>query len=164
MDFNPILSIRTKTTKDGKKMKKLLAISTIAICTTTAANAGWLSNLFAPKEAEPQTLQEACDLEKIKSVCPEILLGQKTLTECLTDNVKTVSEKCVNYVKKSVSENNAEIAEFTNQIKAVAAEKAADSKLDSETAKQTLKNAVSEKVNTAKLELAKKLLADTTAE
>ncbi len=142
-------------------MKKMLAISTIAICTATTANAGWFSDLFSKKEAEPQTLQEACDLEKIKSVCPEIILGEKTLLECLTDNIKSVSDKCITYVKKSVTENSAEITEYTNQIKSVATEKTDAAKTDAATTKETIKNTVSEKIDAAKLELAKKLIAST---
>ena len=142
-------------------MKKIFTISAITLCTITSANAGWFSDLFSKKAAEPQTLQEACDLEKIKSICPEIILGQKTLLECLTDNIKTVSSTCVNYVKKSVSENSAEVTEFTNQIKSVAAEKTNTAKTDAATTKETIKTTVSKKVDAAKLELAKKLIANT---
>lgn len=135
-----------------------MLIGTITLCTTTAANAGWFSDLFSTKEAEPQTLQEACDLEKVKTICPEIILGEKTLVECLTENVKNVSTTCINYVKKSVSENSTEISAFTEQIKSAATEKTTDVKTGVTDVKETIKNNVSEKIDTAKLELAKKLL------
>ena len=76
-------------------MKKILFVSLIGLMSVSGANAGWFSDLFSTKPAEPQTLAEACNIDEISAVCPEIILGQKTLVECLTDNVKTVSQKCV---------------------------------------------------------------------
>ena len=70
----------------------------------STANASWFGNLFK-KEAEPQTLSEACNTDEISAVCPEIVLGEKTLAGCLSDNIKSLSTTCAKYVKKSVKEN-----------------------------------------------------------
>ena len=70
----------------------------------STANASWFSNLFK-KEAEPQTLSEACNTDEITAICPEIALGEKTLAGCLSDNIKSLSTKCAKYVKKSIKEN-----------------------------------------------------------
>lgn len=70
----------------------------------STANASWFGNLFK-KEAEPQTLSEACNTDEITAVCPDIALGEQTLAGCLSDNVKSLSKKCAKYVKKSIKEN-----------------------------------------------------------
>lgn len=70
----------------------------------STANASWFGNLFK-KEAEPQTLSEACNTDEITAVCPGIALGEQTLAGCLSDNVKSLSKKCAKYVKKSIKEN-----------------------------------------------------------
>lgn len=145
-------------------MKKILFAGLIGVMSVSVANAGWFSDLFSTKEAEPQTLGEACNVDEITAVCPEIILGQKTLVECLTDNVKTVSQKCVDYVKKAVAENSSEITELTNQIKSVASDKAADASVEAEEKTESVKAQISAKVNAAKLEIAQKLIASTTAE
>lgn len=142
-------------------MKRVFILGIICFA-ATSANAGWFSDLFK-KESEPQTLAQACNIDEITAVCPEIILGQKTLVECLTDNVKTVSQKCVDYVKKAVSENSPEIAELKEQIVATA-----DTAADTATAQATdageqIKEKVAEKIDTAKIELAKKLLESATA-
>ena len=62
-------------------MKKLVLVSLVCVMGVSTANAGWFGDLFK-KSAEPQTLAEACNTDEITSVCPEIALGQKTLTEC----------------------------------------------------------------------------------
>ena len=98
------------------------------------------------------------------SVCPEIILGQKTLVECLTDNVKTVSQKCVDYVKKAVSENNPEIATLKEQIASTAGTATDSVKAQATEAGTEIKEQISEKIDTAKIELAKKLLESATAE
>ena len=86
-------------------MKKLVLVSLVCVMGAVSnANAGWFSDLFK-KEAEPQTLSEACNSDDITSICPEIALGQKTLTECLSENVKSLSKKCSKFVKKSIKEN-----------------------------------------------------------
>jgi hypothetical protein len=89
----------------------------------------------------------------------------------LTDNVKTVSQKCVDYVKKQVAENSPEIEALTTAIKdkAETTKDASGEKLDA--AKEvasaqvaTVKQQVAEKVDAAKLEIAKKLLESATTE
>ncbi len=145
-------------------MKKILFAGLIGVMSVSVANAGWFSDLFSTKEAEPQTLGEACNVDEITAVCPEIILGQKTLVECLTENVKTVSQKCVDYVKKAVAENSSEITELTNQIKSVASDKAADASVEAEEKTESVKAQIAAKVNAAKLEIAQKLIASTTAE
>ena len=145
-------------------MKKILFVGLIGLMSVSGANAGWFSDLFSTKPAEPQTLGEACNIDEISAVCPEIILGQKTLVECLTDNVKTVSQKCVDYVKKAVAENSSEITELTDQIKHVAADKAADASNAAEQKAESVKAQITEKVNAAKLEIAQKLIASANAE
>ena len=86
-------------------MKKLFLVSMCCVMgAMSTANASWFSNLFK-KEAEPQTLSEACNTDEITAICPEIALGEKTLAGCLSDNIKSLSNKCAKYVKKSIKEN-----------------------------------------------------------
>lgn len=92
-------------TKKGFNMKKLVLVSMCCVMgAMSTANAGWFGDLFK-KEAEPQTLSEACNTDEITAVCPEIVLGEQTLSGCLSENVKSLSKKCAKYVKKSVKEN-----------------------------------------------------------
>ena len=86
-------------------MKKLVLVSLCCVMgAMSTANASWFGNLFK-KEAEPQTLSEACNTDEITAICPDIALGEQTLIGCLSDNVKSLSKKCAKYVKKSVKEN-----------------------------------------------------------
>ena len=86
-------------------MKKLVLVSLCCVMgAMSTANASWFSNLFK-KEAEPQTLSEACNTDEITAICPEIALGEQTLAGCLSDNIKSLSKKCAKYVKKSIKEN-----------------------------------------------------------
>ncbi len=86
-------------------MKKLVLVSMCCVMgAMSTANASWFGNLFK-KEAEPQTLSEACNTDEITAVCPGIALGEQTLAGCLSDNVKSLSKKCAKYVKKSIKEN-----------------------------------------------------------
>ncbi len=137
-------------------MKRIFILGLICLM-TTAAHAGWFSDLFK-KESEPQTLGEACNIDEITAVCPEIILGQKTLVECLTDNVKTVSQKCVDYVKKAVSENSPEITELKDKIVATADTAVDTASAQASDAGEQIKEKVAEKIDAAKIELAKKLL------
>lgn len=152
-------------------MKKFAIAGIITMLATVNANAGWLSNLFTPKQPEPTTLAQACNIDEITAVCPEIILGQKTLVECITDNVKTVSKKCVDYVKNKVTENSPEVDALTATIKEQAAsvKDASGEKLDAakdaaSAQAASVKQQVAEKVDTAKVEIAKKLLESATAE
>ena len=85
-------------------MKKIVLFGLVCTMAVSNANAGWFTDLFK-KQPEPTTLAEACNSDEITSVCPEIALGQKTLSECLSENIKSLSRKCSKFVKKSVSEN-----------------------------------------------------------
>lgn len=82
-------------------MKKNIVISVVCVMVTTSVNAGWFSNLFN-KTSEPTTLAQACNTDEITTICPEILLGQKTMQECLMENVSKLSDKCAKFVKNSI--------------------------------------------------------------
>lgn len=96
-------------------MQKKLILSLAAIMAATSANAGWLD--FLKKETEPTTLAEACNKDEISKVCPEILLGEKTIPTCLADNVKSLSKKCSKFVKKSIKEQAAEVTGMVDAVK-----------------------------------------------
>lgn len=145
-------------------MKRIFLCGVLCLMSVSAANAGWFSDLFS-KSSEPETLGEACNVDEITAVCPEIILGQKTLVECLTDNVKTVSEKCLNYVKKAVAANSPEIDALRSQISSVSAVATETASAEAATAQQQIqdkaadvKSQVADQVDAAKIELAKKLL------
>lgn len=84
-------------------MNRVILFGLIGIMTATSANAGWFDKLLG-KEKEPATLEEACNKDDLKTICPEILLGTMTTTECITQNATKLSEKCVAFVKKQASE------------------------------------------------------------
>ena len=96
-------------------MKKTLVFGVAAIMAATSANAGLFDFLgLGKKDAEPTTLAEACNKDEISKFCPEILTGEKTIPTCLIDNVKSLSKKCANFVKKSVKEQAAELTGVAN--------------------------------------------------
>ena len=104
-------------------MQKQLIFSLAAIMMATSANAGLLDFLgFGSKEPEPTTLAEACNKDEISKVCPEILLGTKTIPTCLADNVKSVSKKCAKFVKKTIKEQAAEVTDTVAAVKSGANE------------------------------------------
>jgi hypothetical protein len=91
-------------------MQKKIVFSLAAVLVATSANAGWFDFLgFGQKAAEPTTLAEACNKDEVSKFCPEILTGEKTIPTCLIDNVKSLSKKCANFVKKSIQEQAAEL-------------------------------------------------------
>ena len=91
----------------------------------TSANAGWLDFLgFGTKEAEPTTLAEACNKDEISKFCPEILMGEKTIPTCLSENIKSLSKKCSAFVKKSIKEQAAEVTGMVDAAKGDAADAA----------------------------------------
>ena len=99
-------------------MNKKLVFGLAAIMTVTSANAGWLDFLgLGSKEAEPTTLAEACNKDEISKFCPEVLLGEKTIPTCLVENVKSVSKKCAKFIKKSITEQAAEVKETVEAVK-----------------------------------------------
>ncbi len=99
-------------------MKKTVLVSLIGIMAVSAANAGFWSRLGFGKSAEPQTLEQACNKDDITAICPEIALGEKTLVQCLSENISSLSKKCANYVKKSVSDGVADAKEKAAEAKA----------------------------------------------
>ena len=133
-------------------MKKLVLVSLCCVMgTMSSANASWLSNLFK-KEAEPQTLSEACNTDEITTICPEIALGDQTLAGCLSENIKSLSNKCAKYVKKSIKENKELVLdqkdattnaanEQVQTVKATVAEKKTTIKTNAKAAGQELKDA-----------------------
>lgn len=99
-------------------MQKKLVLSLAAIMVATSANAGLLDFFgLGTKEAEPTTLAEACNKDEVSKICPEILLGEKTIPTCLMDNIKSVSKKCAKFVKKTVKEQAAELKEQAVAVK-----------------------------------------------
>lgn len=145
-------------------MKKLFVVAFIGATYVNVANAGWLSDLFTKSEPAPTTLADACNLDEITTVCPEILLGQQTLFECLTANVKSVSEKCMNYVSRAVSENSDEITAWTEQLRTRATDTASVTADTATATAETVKSDLSSKLQAAKVEIANRLIASTTAE
>ncbi len=132
-------------------MNKTVLFGLCGIMLATGANAGLFDSLFGKKDAEPQTLAEACNKDEITALCPDAVLGDKTIQECLMENVSSVSKKCAKYVKKVATEKADEIkrqiADIKNdtesmtdeQKEALAAKKAATTE-----AKADLKRALQE--------------------
>lgn len=85
-------------------MKKILLLAVVGSFVSVNANAGLLDALGFGKKSEPATLEEACDTSEIKKVCPDVLLGNQTITQCLAENIKSLSSKCANFVKKSIAD------------------------------------------------------------
>ena len=98
-------------------MKKTLVFGVAAIMAATSANAGWLDFLGLNKSSEPTTLAEACNKDEISKVCPEILLGEKTIPTCLSENIKSLSKKCSKFVKKTIKEQAAEVTGVVDAVK-----------------------------------------------
>ncbi len=119
-------------------MKKIVLFGLVCVMSASTANAGWFGDLFK-KSAEPQTLSEACNTDEITSICPEIALGEKTLTECLSENVKSLSKKCSKFVKKSIKENKELVLGETDSATTVAGEQMNAAKENAATAKKNFK-------------------------
>lgn len=145
-------------------MKKILSFGLIATMSVSAANAGWFSDLFNKQEKEPATLAEACDLDKITELCPEVILGQKTMIECVTENVKTLSQECFDYVKKAVENNSPEITEFTDKVSEKSVDATQAVKEQASEKIETVKETVGKQINAAKVSIAKKLIESASAE
>lgn len=152
-----IFSYYRVSLQKGENMKKTLFVGLVAVlAVSSAANAGWLESLGFGKKAEPATLEEACDTDEIKKVCPEIVLGTKTIPECLSENVKSLSSKCAKYVKKSMSDKVAAVKQGIADKKAETAEQKAVQKQAIEDKKAEVK----EKIAAAKTAAAEKKVAD----
>lgn len=120
-------------------MKKIVLFGLVCVMAASNANAGWFGDLFK-KTAEPTTLSEACNTDEITSICPEVALGEKTLTQCLSENVKSLSKKCSKFVKKSIKENKELVLGEKDSATTAAGEQVNEAKATAATAKQTLKN------------------------
>lgn len=84
-------------------MKKIILFGLATIVSVTSAHAGLFDSLLGKKK-EPATLEEACNKDEISKVCPQVLLGTKTTTECLTENITSLSDKCATFVKKAATQ------------------------------------------------------------
>ena len=86
-------------------MKKVILFGLVCVFAVASnASASWFGDMLKRK-SEPTTLSEACSSKEITAVCPETVLGEKTLSECMSENVKSLSRKCSKFVKKSIKEN-----------------------------------------------------------
>lgn len=141
-------------------MKKIMLFSVLSVMTVTSANAGLFDYLGITKKKEPATLAEACDTAEIKKVCPEILFGTKTVTECLADNIKSLSTQCANFVKKSIADQKnaltaaaagttAETAQAKESLGAVVMQQLADKKAAADAKVDADKAAAAEKAAAA---------------
>ncbi|MCM1294732.1 MAG: hypothetical protein NC311_04180 [Muribaculaceae bacterium] len=138
-------------------MKKLIMFGALGAMMVSTANAGLLDSLFGKKDAEPQTLEEACNKDEITALCPEVILGTKTIQECLIENVSSVSKKCANYVKKAATEKVDTVKQKITDAKTAASEKtaeqqaaAAEQKAKTKAAKAELKKSLAETKAAAK--------------
>ena len=127
-------------------MKKIAIFATLGVVMAGTANAGLLDSLGLTKKAEPQSLAEACDTNEIKKICPEIILGDMTLADCLKSNISALSQQCANYVKKSISEGAGGLLAAVEEAKADAAN--ADDAANSKAAE--VKEAAAETIESAK--------------
>lgn len=85
-------------------MRKIFMIGVIIMCAGTSAHAGIFDALGLGQKKEPTTLADACDTAEIKKICPEIILGDMTMAQCLMKNIKELSAQCATYVKKTAGE------------------------------------------------------------
>ncbi|MBQ6736152.1 MAG: hypothetical protein IJQ90_01545 [Alphaproteobacteria bacterium] len=112
-------------------MKRVLTVSLIAaVAVTTAANAGWRDMFGLNKSTEPTTLAEACNTDEITSICPEMIMGSKTMMECLSENISSLSSKCAGYVKKQITNKVDEVANTVDATKTEAANTVEAAKAD----------------------------------
>lgn len=130
---------RHKKTK-GKKMKKIFTLGLVLSVVATAANASWWNKLGFGRASEPKTLEEACNKDDLTAICPDMIMGSQTMLGCLSENINAVSEKCANFVKKSITENKDEIVKTVNETK----EEIANAKAESKAAKAEQKAAAKE--------------------
>ena len=131
-------------------MKKISMIALAGIVFAGAANAGLLDSLGLTKKSEPQTLAEACDTDEIKKICPEVLLGGMTITECLKENATNLSKQCAEYIKKSVANGGESLKAKLTDAKAAADAESDAAKAEREAKTAELKEAATETVENAK--------------
>ncbi len=130
-------------------MKKIMMIGLVGMIAATSANAGFWDSLGFGKKSEPTTLAEACDKDEITKVCPETLLGNKTLMECLSENVSQLSGKCTSFVKQSINKKTDEMKNTAAAAKAKAVEAKATAKGDNTELKKQAKDAAVKTVDDA---------------
>lgn len=135
-------------------MNKIIAFGLVGIVSATAANAGLMDMLGIGKKKEPATLEEACNKDDITKICPEIILGTKTMAECLTENVSSLSKQCANFVKKSATDKidsaKAAIVGAPDSAKGAAADKTDSAKAAAAEKTDAVKSAIQEKTDAAK--------------
>ena len=127
-------------------MKRIFAFSLIAaVAVTSGANAGWREMLGLTKSSEPTTLAEACNTDEITAI-----MVSKTMMECLTDNISSLSSKCAGYVKKQISDKVDEVANTVDATKNEATQTVEGVKSDAATIKSEGEAAVKEIETSAK--------------
>ena len=131
-------------------MKKVAIFAIVAVMAGANANAGLLDSLGLTKKSEPQSLAEACNTDELKSICPEVLFGSMTITECLKSNAVALSQQCSDYIKKSVSNGSDELKNKLAAMKADATAESDAAAAEREAKKAELKEAATETVESAK--------------
>lgn len=140
-------------------MKKILLLAVVGSFVSVNANAGLLDALGFGKKSEPATLEEACDTSEIKKVCPDVLLGNQTITQCLAENIKSLSSKCANFVKKSIAAKKDAAVAKIEDAKAGLNSAATNAGAESETKADTAKAAIADKIDAARANAADKQAA-----
>ncbi len=124
-------------------MKRIFSFSLIAaVAVTTAANAGWRDMFGLNKTSEPQTLADACNTDEITKICPEMIMGSKTMMECLSENISSLSSKCAGYVKKQINAQVEGVAKSVEDTKAEVANTVDAAKADAATIRADGENTV----------------------
>lgn len=132
-------------------MKQIFTFGLVAaVAVTTSANAGWRDLFGLNKTTEPTTLAEACNTDEITSICPEMIMGSKTMMECLSDNISSLSSKCAGFVKKQIAAGVDNVAKSVEETKAATNETVEGVKSDVATAKAEGETAVKEVETSAK--------------
>ena len=129
-------------------MKKVILFGLVCVFAVASnASASWFGDMLKRK-SEPTTLSEACSSKEITAVCPETVLGEKTLSECMSENVKSLSRKCSKFVKKSIKENKELILENKEAATNALAEQVQNAKNEAaqkKAEKEAIKKQIAEK-------------------
>lgn len=98
-------------------MKKIYIISLLGIIGVVSnSDAGWFSDLFSSKK-ETLSLDNSCNKAEIAKVCPDTILGNQTLINCLSDNINSLSKTCAKYVKQAVADGVDDIKQQVTDTK-----------------------------------------------
>lgn len=111
-------------------MKASVFVVLMGIFVGTSAHAGVLEMLGLGAKKEPTTLAQACDTDEIKKVCPEMILGEMSVTDCLIKNVQELSTQCATYIKKVAKEKVAAATDAVTDHAAAAMNDADTAKSD----------------------------------